>query len=83
MQLAAYLRENRWQADVNSFSALDDQIEIGPMYSFEYSTRAAYGQNIQSWGANDPLNATWWHLVTEGIQKQSISEDFLLRSVDV
>jgi len=33
-------------------------------YAFEYSTREAYGGNI-TWGANDPLNATWWHLVTE------------------
>ena len=54
-----------WFADVNSFPALDDQIEFGPTYKFEYSTRETYGANI-TWGPNDPLNATWWHLVTEG-----------------
>jgi hypothetical protein len=35
-----------------------------PSYGFEYSTRAAYGGNI-TWPADAPLNATWWHLVTE------------------
>ncbi|KAH9950917.1 Metallo-dependent phosphatase-like protein [Amylocystis lapponica] len=52
------------EADVNSFSALDDQTEYGPTYEFEYNTRETYGANIP-WGPNDPLNATWWHLVTE------------------
>ncbi|KAL5530987.1 hypothetical protein ACEPAG_3863 [Sanghuangporus baumii] len=60
-----------WRSDVNSFSALDGQIEFGPTYSFEYSTRAAYGQNITGWGPNDPLNATWWHLVTEAMEADS------------
>ncbi|KZT02507.1 sphingomyelin phosphodiesterase [Laetiporus sulphureus 93-53] len=54
-----------WYADVNSFSELDDQVENGPTYNFEYSTREAYGGSITEWGPNDPLNATWWHLVTE------------------
>ncbi|KIK39582.1 hypothetical protein CY34DRAFT_88961, partial [Suillus luteus UH-Slu-Lm8-n1] len=34
---------------------------------FEYSTREAYGGNI-TWGATDPLNATWWQLVTEQME---------------
>lgn len=55
-----------WKSDVNSFPGLDGQIAFGPTYSFEYSTRDAYGKNISGWGRNDPLNATWWHLVTEG-----------------
>ena len=54
----------RWVSHVNEFPALDNQMEVGPTYVLEYSTRDAYGQNI-TWGANDPLNATWWHLVTE------------------
>jgi hypothetical protein len=57
----------RWKSDVNSFPDLDGQIDHGPAYSFEYSTREAYGKNITGWGPNDPLNATWWHLVTEGM----------------
>ena len=50
---------------MNAFPELDDQIENGPTYAFEYDTRAAYGASIQDWGPNDPLNATWWHHVTE------------------
>jgi len=53
-----------WRSDVNSFPGLDGQTEFGPTYVYEYSTRAAYGSNIP-WGADEPLNATWWHLVTE------------------
>jgi hypothetical protein len=37
---------------------------FGPTYVYEYNTRATYGSNI-TWGQDDPLNATWWHLVTE------------------
>ncbi|OBZ68610.1 Sphingomyelin phosphodiesterase 2 [Grifola frondosa] len=55
-----------WKSDVNSFPTLDSQTALGPTYEFEYSTREAYGTSITEWGANDPLNATWWHLVTEG-----------------
>ena len=54
----------RWWSDVNSYPTLDGQTNFGPTYSYEYSTREAYGTNIP-WGANDPLNATWWHHVTE------------------
>ena len=39
---------------------------IGPTYSYEYNTRDTYGKNITGWGVNDPLNATWWHMVTDG-----------------
>src|SRR6266702_1908422 len=55
----------RWRSDVNSFPALDGQTSFGPTYVYEYSTRATYGTHISGWGLNDPLNATWWHLVTE------------------
>lgn len=54
-----------WMSDVNTFPELDSQIRFGPTYKHEYSTREAYGANITGWGPNDPLNATWWHLVTE------------------
>ncbi|KZT44307.1 hypothetical protein SISSUDRAFT_905 [Sistotremastrum suecicum HHB10207 ss-3] len=59
------LDAHTWSTDVNSFSSLDHQIAHGPTYKFEYSTRETYGTNITGWGPNDPLNATWWHLVTE------------------
>jgi len=51
-------------SNVNEYPGLDDQTEVGPTYYLEYSTRDAYGGNI-TWSENDPLNATWWHLVTE------------------
>jgi len=60
-----------FEADVNSFGALDSQTEFGPTYTFEYSTREAYGDSITGWGPNDPLNATWWHLVTEAMEANS------------
>ncbi|KAJ7757507.1 sphingomyelin phosphodiesterase [Mycena metata] len=60
-----------WRADVNSFPSLDAQVEFGPTYSFEYSTRDTYGPSVPGWGASDPLNATWWHLVTEAMETNS------------
>ena len=59
-------RPHRWKSDVNAFPQLDTQTEFGPTYEYEYSTREAYGASIEGWGPNDPLNATWWHHVTEG-----------------
>jgi len=60
-----------WTADVNAFGGLDGQTEYGPTYELEYSTREAYGATISEWGPNDPLNATWWHLVTEAMEANS------------
>lgn len=54
----------RWWSDVHAYPSLDSQTKFGPTYLHEYSTRDAYGSDI-SWGSNDPLNATWWHHVTE------------------
>lgn len=56
----------RWKSDVSSYPDLDGQLEFGPVYTYEYNTRATYGGSIPNWTANDPLNATWWHRVTEG-----------------
>ncbi|KAF8921884.1 Metallo-dependent phosphatase-like protein [Mucidula mucida] len=56
-----------WRADVSAFSALDNQTNVGPIYAYEYNTREAYGGSIVQWGDDDPLNATWWHLVTEAM----------------
>ncbi|KAL7285228.1 hypothetical protein ACG7TL_000322 [Trametes sanguinea] len=60
------LDAHTWKSDVNSFPQLDEQSAAGPTYEYEYSTRDAYGGSIAGWGPNDPLNATWWHIVTEG-----------------
>ncbi|KAI0053471.1 sphingomyelin phosphodiesterase [Auriscalpium vulgare] len=59
-----------WRSDVSSYPALDAQTQFGPTYVYEYSTRAAYGADIP-WGANDSLNATWWHHVTEQMEANS------------
>ncbi|KAG2359621.1 sphingomyelin phosphodiesterase [Suillus spraguei] len=56
-----------WISYVNDYPALDSQTQFGPIFEFEYSTRETYGGNI-TWGATDPLNATWWHLVTEQME---------------
>ncbi|KDQ62021.1 hypothetical protein JAAARDRAFT_150983 [Jaapia argillacea MUCL 33604] len=58
------LDAHTWKSDVNSFSALDGQIQYGPTYEYEYNTRQAYGANV-TWGVDDPLNATWWHMVSQ------------------
>ncbi|KZP10094.1 sphingomyelin phosphodiesterase [Athelia psychrophila] len=65
-----------WKADVSTFPSLDGQTENGPAYAYEYNTREAYGGNI-TWAPNDPLNATWWHLVTESMEANaSLVTDF-------
>ncbi|KAG9314163.1 Metallo-dependent phosphatase [Chiua virens] len=51
-----------YKAAVNTFGTLDS--ENGPTFELEYSTRETYGGNIP-WSDNNPLNATWWQLVTE------------------
>lgn len=58
-----------WYTNVSSFNELDGQTARGPSYNYEYSTREAYGGNI-SWPVSAPLNATWWHKVTEQMEIQ-------------
>jgi len=60
-----------WRSDVNSFPSLDSQVAFGPTYAYEYNTRQVYGANITGWGVDDPLNATWWHRVTEAMEADS------------
>ncbi|KAJ7665113.1 sphingomyelin phosphodiesterase [Mycena polygramma] len=60
-----------WRSDVNTFKSLDAQLELGPTYALEYSTRDTYGPSVAGWGASDPLNATFWHRVTEAMEANS------------
>ncbi|KIM47617.1 hypothetical protein M413DRAFT_205073 [Hebeloma cylindrosporum] len=60
-----------WRSDVNTFSSLDSQTAVGPTYGYEYNTRETYGSSISGWGVDDPLNATWWHRVTEAMEADS------------
>jgi hypothetical protein len=53
-------------ADVNSFPKLDSTV-AGPAYKFEYSTRETYPV-IGGWPSSAPLNATYWHKVTEAME---------------
>ncbi|KAN0117949.1 Metallo-dependent phosphatase-like protein [Russula decolorans] len=61
------LDAHTWWSDVHAFPSLDAQTNFGPAYLYEYSSRDAYGSGI-NWGSNDPLNATWWHHVTEQME---------------
>ncbi|KAL8661546.1 MAG: hypothetical protein Q9202_005491 [Teloschistes flavicans] len=54
-----------WYANVSAFGSLDPNV-TGPTYKFEYSTRDTYKID---WPADAPLNATYWHAVTEAMEK--------------
>ncbi|OJJ42884.1 hypothetical protein ASPZODRAFT_20164 [Penicilliopsis zonata CBS 506.65] len=42
----------------------------GPTFQIEYSTRDTYG-HAASWSHADPLNATFWHRVTEAMERDA------------
>ena len=52
-------------SDVSSFTKLNAS-ETGPVFKLEYSTREAYPIE---WPGDAPLNATYWHKVTEAMEK--------------
>ena len=52
-------------ANVSSFKNLDPEV-LGPTYEFEYSARETYDIG---WPADAPLNATYWHRVTEAMEE--------------
>jgi hypothetical protein len=52
-------------SNVSSYSSLQN---TGPTYSLEYSTRDTYAAQAD-WPATAPLNATFWHKVTEAMEK--------------
>ncbi|KAI4138975.1 MAG: hypothetical protein L6R39_006524 [Caloplaca ligustica] len=54
-----------WYANVSEFPFLDPAV-AGPTYQLEYSTRETYGID---WPGDAPLNATYWHAVTEAMEK--------------
>ena len=53
-----------WYANVSAFPDINSAVS-GPRYEFEYSTRATYGAD---WPTDAPLNATYWHAVTEAME---------------
>ena len=56
-----------WYADVAAFPALNGSNQ-GPTFKLEYSTREAYGP-AANWPSDAPLNATFWHAVTQAMEK--------------
>lgn len=52
-------------SNVSTYSSLSAS---GPTYSFEYSSRDVYGAQA-GWPVDAPLNATFWHKVTETMEK--------------
>lgn len=53
-----------FNANVSAFPSLTN---TGPSFTFEYNTRDTYAPSI-SWPSTSPLNATFWHLVSEQIE---------------
>jgi hypothetical protein len=54
-------------SDVDSFPSIAETTSAGPVWKFEYRTRTTYPV-AGGWPANAPLNATWWHKVTEAME---------------
>jgi hypothetical protein len=52
-------------SNVSEYPALED---TGPTFEIEYSTRDTYGP-AAGWDEDAPLNATFWHRVTEAMDK--------------
>jgi hypothetical protein len=54
-----------YYTDVSKFPSLNVS-KTGPVFKFEYSAREAYPIG---WPEDAPLNATYWHRVTEAMEK--------------
>jgi len=55
-------------SNVSSFyDSSFDPAATGPIYEIEYRTREAYGR-AAGWPEDAPLNATFWHMVTEAME---------------
>ncbi|KAK8851646.1 Metallo-dependent phosphatase-like protein [Apiospora arundinis] len=67
-------------ADVGSFAELDPAAsQAGPVFQLEYSTREAYGAQAGPWPADAPLNGTFWHRVTEAMERNRTLVDLVNR----
>ncbi|KAF1981934.1 Ser/Thr protein phosphatase family protein [Aulographum hederae CBS 113979] len=56
-------------SNVSAYYAADfDPATTGPTFELEYSTREAYG-GAANWPEDAPLNATFWHAVTEAMEE--------------
>lgn len=50
--------------------ALNGSSSVGPTWKLEYNTRNTYGA-AANWPTNAPLNATFWHRVTEAMERNN------------
>jgi hypothetical protein len=71
--------------DYSNLSQYDSFLPTGhgPVFEFLYSTRDAYGSfgnGTDKWPADAPLNATFWHRVTEEMEQRSVPSHFLFLS---
>lgn len=58
-------------SNVSDFAGLNASLS-GPTYRFEYSARALYAPAIAGgWPRDASLNATFWHLVTEAMERDA------------
>ena len=74
-----------YQIDAKTFSVLNHQTYFAnisnshfwsePVWEFEYDARATYDP-LQKWGANDPLNVTFW----DGVTKQMLNDPSLVNT---
>jgi hypothetical protein len=55
-------------SNVEEFPSLNNN--TGPTFEFEYNTRQSYGPNV-NWPADAPLNATFWHFVSEQVERNT------------
>ncbi|KAJ7269242.1 sphingomyelin phosphodiesterase [Mycena haematopus] len=53
-----------YEVDSSTFDILD-------AYTWRSDYRGTYGPAVPGWGPNDPLNGTFWHLVTEAMETDS------------
>jgi hypothetical protein len=56
-----------YYSDLAEAASHADYTTRGPIWDLEYSTRDVYGP-AASWPADAPLNATFWHLVSEQVE---------------
>ncbi|KAK0626596.1 Metallo-dependent phosphatase-like protein [Immersiella caudata] len=61
-------------ANVSTFDSLNG---TGPVFKFEYSTRDAYADGA-AWPTDAPLNGTFWHRVTEAMERnRTLIDEFV------
>ena len=58
-----------YYSNVSTYQAMNSSA-TGPVWKYEYSARDTYGPQA-NWSRSDPLNATFWHRVTEAMERNN------------